>query len=240
MPDADLDRTVNALMGAAYGSAGERCMAISVAVAIGDVADPLIAALKKQLKDLRVLPGTDPEADMGPLVTQQHLNTVLGFVDSGIKEGADLVVDGREIQHPKYGDGYFMGGCLFDNVTSDMRIYKEEIFGPVLSVIRVDDYEQALELINSHKYGNGTAIFTQEGHAAREFAARVQAGMVGINVPIPVPMAFHSFGGWKGSLFGDHHMHGMEGIRFFTKLKTVTSRWQESSSQSQFSMPTMK
>ncbi|QCY09551.1 CoA-acylating methylmalonate-semialdehyde dehydrogenase [Pseudomonas sp. MPC6] len=240
MPDADLDSTVNALMGAAYGSAGERCMAISVAVAVGDIADPLVAALKDRLKDLRVLPGTHPDAEMGPLVTREHLDTVLSFVDSGIKEGADLVVDGRQLQNPEHGEGYFMGGCLFDNVTPDMRIYQQEIFGPVLAVVRVDDFEQALELINSHEYGNGTAIFTQEGHAAREFAARVQAGMVGINVPIPVPMAFHSFGGWKGSLFGDHHMHGMEGIRFFTKLKTITSRWQASSSQSQFSMPTMK
>ncbi|MDO6564384.1 CoA-acylating methylmalonate-semialdehyde dehydrogenase [Amphritea sp. 1_MG-2023] len=240
MPDADIDSTVNALMGAAYGSAGERCMAISVAVTVGDIADPLIAALKEKLKDLRVLPGTDLEAEMGPLVTQQHLDTVLRFVDSGVQEGADLVVDGRQLQHPDHGDGYFMGGCLFDNVTPNMRIYQQEIFGPVLAVVRVDDYEQALELINSHEYGNGTAIFTQEGHAAREFASRVQAGMVGINVPIPVPMAFHSFGGWKSSLFGDHHMHGMEGIRFFTKLKTVTSRWQVSKSQSQFSMPTMK
>ncbi|MBU2966754.1 CoA-acylating methylmalonate-semialdehyde dehydrogenase [Amphritea sp. 2_MG-2023] len=240
MPDADIDSAVNALMGAAYGSAGERCMAISVVVTIGDVADPLIAALKEKLKDLRVLPGTNPEADMGPLVTQQHLDTVRSFVDSGVKEGADLVVDGRQIDHPDHGDGYFMGGCLFDNVTPDMRIYQKEIFGPVLAVVRVDNYEQALELINSHEYGNGTAIFTQEGHAAREFATRVQAGMVGINVPIPVPMAFHSFGGWKGSLFGDHHMHGMEGLRFFTKLKTVTSRWQANKSQSQFSMPTMK
>ncbi|MFC6672662.1 CoA-acylating methylmalonate-semialdehyde dehydrogenase [Marinobacterium aestuariivivens] len=240
MPDADLDSTVNALMGAAYGSAGERCMAISVAVAVGNIADPLVAALKDRLKDLRVLPGTHPDAEMGPLVTREHLDTVLRFVDSGIREGADLVVDGRHVQNPEHGEGYFMGGCLFDKVTPEMRIYQQEIFGPVLAVVRVDDYEQALELINSHEYGNGTAIFTQEGHAAREFAARVQAGMVGINVPIPVPMAFHSFGGWKGSLFGDHHMHGMEGVRFFTKLKTITSRWQAGSSQSQFSMPTMK
>ncbi|OXY81674.1 CoA-acylating methylmalonate-semialdehyde dehydrogenase [Oceanimonas doudoroffii] len=240
MPDADLDSTVNALMGAAYGSAGERCMAISVAVAVGDIADPLMAALKERLEELRVLPGTHPDAEMGPLVTREHLDTVLSFVDSGLKEGAKLVVDGRRTDHPDHGDGFFMGGCLFDHVTPDMRIYQQEIFGPVLSVVRVDDYEQALELINRHEYGNGTAIFTREGHAAREFAARVQAGMVGINVPIPVPMAFHSFGGWKGSLFGDHHMHGMEGVRFFTKLKTITSRWQENNTQSQFSMPTMK
>lgn len=240
MPDADLDSTVNALMGAAYGSAGERCMAISVAVAVGDIADPLVTALQERLQKLRVLPGTHPDAEMGPLVTREHLDTVLSFVDSGLKEGAELVVDGRRTDHPDHGDGFFMGGCLFDRVTPDMRIYQQEIFGPVLSVVRVDDYEQALDLINRHEYGNGTAIFTREGHAAREFAARVQAGMVGINVPIPVPMAFHSFGGWKGSLFGDHHMHGMEGVRFFTKLKTVTSRWQENRTQAQFSMPTMK
>ncbi|MDP5292976.1 CoA-acylating methylmalonate-semialdehyde dehydrogenase [Oceanimonas sp. CHS3-5] len=240
MPDADLDSTVNALMGAAYGSAGERCMAISVAVAVGDIADSLVSTLQERLKELRVLPGTHPDAEMGPLVTREHLETVLSFVDSGLKEGAELVVDGRRSDHPDHGDGFFMGGCLFDHVTPDMRIYQQEIFGPVLSVVRVDDYEQALDLINRHEYGNGTAIFTREGHAAREFAARVQAGMVGINVPIPVPMAFHSFGGWKGSLFGDHHMHGMEGVRFFTKLKTVTSRWQENRTQSQFSMPTMK
>ncbi|MFT5720138.1 MAG: malonate-semialdehyde dehydrogenase (acetylating)/methylmalonate-semialdehyde dehydrogenase [Motiliproteus sp.] len=240
MPDADLEGTVDALMGAAYGSAGERCMAISVAVVVGDIADPLVAALTDRLQDLRVLPGTHPEAEMGPLVTRQHLDTVLSFVESGVREGATLIVDGRRTEHPEHGDGFFMGGCLFDNVTPEMRIYQKEIFGPVLAVVRVDTYEQALELINSHEYGNGTAIFTQEGHAAREFAARVQVGMVGINVSIPVPMAFHSFGGWKNSLFGDHHMHGMEGVRFFTQLKTVTSRWKANTANSQFSMPTMK
>ncbi|MEH6628485.1 MAG: CoA-acylating methylmalonate-semialdehyde dehydrogenase [Motiliproteus sp.] len=240
LPDADLDSTVDALMGAAFGSAGERCMAISVAVAVGDIADPLIEALTARLQDLKVLPGTHPDAEMGPLVTAAHLDTVLSFVESGIEEGARLVVDGRRTNNPEHGDGYFMGGCLFDHVTAEMRIYEKEIFGPVLSVVRVDSYDEALELINNHEYGNGTAIFTQEGHAAREFAANVQAGMVGINVPIPVPMAFHSFGGWKNSLFGDHHMHGMEGIRFFTQLKTVTSRWQANASRSQFAMPTMK
>ena len=239
LPDADISSTVDALMGAAYGSAGERCMAISVVVAVGDIADPLVESLADSLKDLRVLPGTNPEAEMGPLVTRQHRDTVLAFVESGVQEGASLVVDGRWANNPEHGDGFFMGGCLFDNVTSDMKIYQKEIFGPVLAVVRVDSYEEALELVNAHEYGNGTAIFTREGHAAREFAAGVEAGMVGINVPIPVPMAFHSFGGWKGSLFGDHHMHGMEGVRFFTKLKTVTSRWRANTSQSQFSMPTM-
>jgi len=239
LPDADISSTVDALMGAAYGSAGERCMAISVLVAVGDIADPLVESLAHKLKDLRVLPGTNPEAEMGPLVTRQHRDTVLAFVESGVQEGATLVVDGRWTSNPEHGDGFFMGGCLFDNVTPDMKIYQKEIFGPVLAVVRIDSYDEALALINSHEYGNGAAIFTQEGHAAREFAAGVEAGMVGINVPIPVPMAFHSFGGWKGSLFGDHHMHGMEGVRFFTKLKTVTSRWRASTSTSQFSMPTM-
>ena len=240
MPDADLDSTVDALIGAAYGSAGERCMAISVVVAVGIVADPLVNALKQRLGNLKVLPGDHPDAEMGPLVTQTHLETVIKFVDSGVEEGADLVVDGRVINNPELVGGYFMGGCLLDNVTEDMKVYQNEIFGPVLSIVRVDTFEETLRLVNEHKFGNGTAIFTQEGHAAREFADQVQAGMVGINVPIPVPMAFHSFGGWKNSLFGDHHMHGMEGVRFFTRLKTITSRWQKSTSGSQFSIPTMK
>lgn len=239
MPDADIDATTDALMGAAYGSAGERCMAISVVVAVGEVADALVGSITKRLDSLQVLPGTNPKADMGPLITREHRDTVLSFVGSGVQEGATLVYDGRSINHPEHGDGFFIGGSLFDHVKPGMKIYDKEIFGPVLSIVRVDNYEEALELINSHEFGNGTAIFTQEGHAAREFATRVQAGMVGINVPIPVPMAFHSFGGWKSSLFGDHHMHGMEGVRFFTKLKTVTSRWQASSNTSQFSMPTM-
>lgn len=239
MPDADIDLTVNALMGAAYGSAGERCMAISVVLATDEVADSLVAAITKQLENLQVLPGINPNADMGPLVTREHLDTVLSFIDSGVKDGATLVYDGRSISHPEHGSGFFTGGSLFDHVKPGMKIYDEEIFGPVLSIVRVADYEEALQLINSHEFGNGTAIFTQDGHSAREFAARVQAGMVGINIPIPVPMAFHSFGGWKSSLFGDHHMHGMEGVRFFTKLKTVTSRWHASSNTSEFSMPTM-
>jgi len=239
MPDADLDATVKALMGAAYGSAGERCMAISVAVAVGDAADALVDAIEQRLEHLQVLPGTDPKAEMGPLITREHLDTVASFIDSGVKEGATLVCDGRSINHASHGDGFFIGGSLFDHVKPGMKIYDKEIFGPVLSIVRVDSFEEALELINVHEFGNGTAIFTRDGYFAREFANRVQAGMVGINVPIPVPMAFHSFGGWKNSLFGDHHMHGPEGIRFFTKLKTITSRWQETSSASQFSMPTM-
>lgn len=239
MPDADLDATVKALMGAAYGSAGERCMAISVAVAVGEVADALVEAIEQRLEHLQVLPGTDPKAEMGPLITREHLDTVASFIDSGVKEGATLVRDGRSITHADHGDGFFIGGSLFDHVKPGMKIYDKEIFGPVLAIVRVDSFEEALELINVHEFGNGTAIFTRDGYSAREFASRVQAGMVGINVPIPVPMAFHSFGGWKNSLFGDHHMHGPEGMRFFTKLKTITSRWQETSSASQFSMPTM-
>ncbi|WP_417810843.1 CoA-acylating methylmalonate-semialdehyde dehydrogenase [Thalassospira alkalitolerans] len=226
MPDADLDQAVDALMGAAFGSAGERCMAISVAVPVGkETADALIAKLVPQINELRVAPGTDPKADMGPLVTAQHRDKVLGYINKGVEEGADLVVDGRDIRLQGYEDGYFVGGTLFDNVTPDMTIYKEEIFGPVLSIVRADDFATASDLVDSHEYGNGTAIFTRDGDTAREFAHRTKTGMVGINVPIPVPMAFHSFGGWKASLFGDHHMHGMEGVRFYTKLKTITTRW---------------
>ena len=225
MPDADLAQTTDALMGAAYGSAGERCMAISVAVAVGNVGDKLIDALAPRVRALKIGPGRDKEAEMGPLVTKQHLAKVRGYVDQGVAEGATLVVDGRDIRLQGYEDGFFIGGCLFDDVTPEMTIYKEEIFGPVLSVVRVPGFQDALELVNRHEFGNGTAIFTRDGDSARAFAHGVQAGMVGVNVPIPVPMAFHSFGGWKRSLFGDHAMHGREGVRFFTKLKTVTSRW---------------
>ena len=226
MPDADLDLAVDALIGAAYGSAGERCMAISVAVPVGEkTADALMARLVPKVRALKVGPGTDPEAEMGPLVTSQHLAKVSGYIDAGVAEGADLVVDGRGLALQGYEKGYFIGGSLFDRVTPDMSIYKEEIFGPVLAVTRAPDYKTAVKLINDHEFGNGTAIFTRDGDAAREFAAEIQVGMVGINVPIPVPMAFHSFGGWKASLFGDHHMHGMEGVRFYTRLKTITSRW---------------
>jgi len=242
MPDADLDQAVDALMGAAYGSAGERCMAISVAVPVGQkTADALIARLEPKVRALKVGPGTDPEAEMGPLVTKQHQEKVKGYIDAGVAEGAKLVVDGRGLKLQGYENGYFVGGTLFDNVTPEMKIYKEEIFGPVLSVVRVNEYEQAAQMINEHEYGNGTAIFTRDGDAAREFAHQIQVGMVGINVPIPVPMAFHSFGGWKSSLFGDHHMHGPEGIRFYTRLKTITSRWPTGiRSGADFVMPTMK
>ncbi|MBG1232700.1 CoA-acylating methylmalonate-semialdehyde dehydrogenase [Aestuariivirga litoralis] len=242
MPDADMDQAVDALMGAAYGSAGERCMAISVAVPVGKkTADTLIAKLEPKIRALKVGPGTDKEAEMGPLVTKQHFDKVTGYINEGEKEGAKLVVDGRGLKLQGYEGGYFVGGSLFDNVTTDMKIYKEEIFGPVLSVVRVEDYGTAAKMINDHEYGNGTAIFTRDGDAAREFAHQIQVGMVGINVPIPVPMAFHSFGGWKASLFGDHHMHGPEGLRFYTKLKTVTSRWPTGiRAGAEFVMPVMK
>ena len=242
MPDADLDQATDALMGAGYGSAGERCMAVSVAVAIGDkVGDALIERLTPKVRSLKVGPGMDKEVEMGPLVTRQHLEKVRGYVDQGVKEGAKLVVDGREMKLQGYENGFFMGGCLFDNVTTDMTIYKEEIFGPVLSVVRAPDYETAVKMVNDHEFGNGTAIFTRDGDAAREFASRIKVGMVGINVPIPVPMAFHSFGGWKRSLFGDHHMHGPEGVRFYTRMKAITQRWPTGvRAGAEFIMPTMK
>ena len=241
MPDADMDKAADALMGAGYGSAGERCMAVSVAVAVGDAGDKLIERLEPQVRGLKVAPGTDPDADMGPLVTKQHLEKVRGYVDLGVEEGAKLRVDGRDLKLQGYEDGYFIGGCLFDDVTPDMRIYKEEIFGPVLSVVRQPDFESALNLVNSHEYGNGTAIFTRDGDAARTFVSDCNIGMVGVNVPIPVPMAFHSFGGWKRSNFGDHGMHGMEGVRFYTKLKTVTSRWPTGiKGGAEFTMPVMR
>jgi malonate-semialdehyde dehydrogenase (acetylating)/methylmalonate-semialdehyde dehydrogenase len=242
MPDADMDQAVDALMGAAYGSAGERCMAVSVAVPVGEkTANTLIEKLEPKIRGLKIGPGTDPEAEMGPLVTAQHLAKVRGYIDQGEREGAKLVIDGRGFKMQGYEDGYFLGGTLFDNVTTDMTIYKEEIFGPVLSVVRSPDYQTAARMINEHEYGNGTAIFTRDGDTAREFAHQIQVGMVGINVPIPVPMAFHSFGGWKASLFGDHHMHGPEGVRFYTKLKTITSRWPTGiRSGADFIMPTMR
>ncbi len=240
MPDADLDQATDALMGAGYGSAGERCMAISVAVAVGDAGDKLIDRLAPRIRALKVGPATDPEAEMGPLVTKQHLEKVRSYVDHGVEEGAKLVVDGRDLKLQGYENGYYMGGCLFDEVAPEMKIYKEEIFGPVLSVVRTDDYESAVRMIDAHEFGNGTAIFTRDGDAARDFASRVHIGMVGVNVPIPVPMAFHSFGGWKRSLFGDQHMHGPEGVRFYTKLKTITSRWPTGiRAGAEFVMPTM-
>ena len=225
MPDADLDQAADALVGAAYGSAGERCMAVSVAVAVGDVADALVARLGDRIPRLRVRPGTDPDADMGPLVTAEHLARVRGYVELGVREGATLAVDGRRLRVPGPGGGFFLGPCLFDRVTPEMRIYREEIFGPVLSLVRVPGVERALELVDRHEYGNGAAIFTRDGDVAREFVSRVQAGMVGVNVPIPVPVGFHSFGGWKRSLFGDHAVYGAEGVHFYTRLKTVTTRW---------------
>ena len=241
MPDADLDQATDALMGAAFGSAGERCMAISVAVTVGDAGDALVEKLAPRVSALKVGPGSDPDSDMGPLVTQAHFERVKGYIDAGEQDGADLVVDGRGLSLQGYEGGYYMGGNLFDNVKPDMSIYTDEIFGPVLSVVREDDFESALKLVNEHEYGNGTAIFTRDGDAAREFTRRAQAGMVGVNVPIPVPMAFHSFGGWKRSLFGDHYMHGPEGVRFYTKMKTVTSRWPTGIRQgAEYVMPTMK
>ncbi len=242
MPDADLQHTVDALMGAAYGSAGERCMAISVAVVVGEeTGDRLVEALVPKVRALAIGPGTTPGVDMGPLVTSQHLERVAGYVELGVREGAKLLVDGRGLRVPGAESGFFLGGCLFDHVTAAMRIYQEEIFGPVLAIVRVPSLDAAIQLVNGHRYGNGGAIFTASGDAADEFTKRIQIGMVGINVPIPVPMAFHSFGGWKGSLFGDHYMHGPEGVRFFTRLKTVTSRWpREKSTGASFAMPTVK
>lgn len=226
MPDAPIDRATDALIGSAYGSAGERCMAISVAVVVGDdTADALVAQLKDRAQSLVIEPGNVEGAEMGPLITGEHRAKVSSYVDIGVEEGADLVVDGRGFSHPDAPDGFFFGGTLFDKVTPEMRIYQEEIFGPVLCVVRVASFEEAVRLINAHVYGNGVSIFTREGDAARAFVQRIQAGMVGVNIPIPVPMAFHSFGGWKQSLFGDHHIYGPEGIRFYTRMKTVTQRW---------------
>ena len=241
MPDCDLDQAVNGLMGAAYGSAGERCMAQSVAVAVGGIGDKLVDKLSKKVEALKVGPGMDKNSEMGPLVTKEHLEKVKGYVDLGVKEGANLVVDGRNLKLQGYENGFYIGGCLFDNVKPDMRIYKEEIFGPVLSVVRAKDFSEATNLINNHEYGNGVSIFTRDGDAARTFSSKIKVGMVGINISIPVPMAFHSFGGWKRSLFGDQHMHGPEGVRFYTKLKTITSRWPSGiRSNPEFTMPTMK
>jgi malonate-semialdehyde dehydrogenase (acetylating)/methylmalonate-semialdehyde dehydrogenase len=241
MPDADLEQATDALIGSAYGSAGERCMAISIAVAVGKAAEPLMAKLEPRVRALKVGPGTDPEAEMGPLVTRQHLDKVGSYVDLGVKEGAKLVVDGRGLKLQGYETGFFIGGTLFDDVKPSMRIYKEEIFGPVLGVVRVPDFDHAVKLINDHEFGNGTAVFTRDGDAAREFVNQIKVGMVGVNVPIPVPMAFHSFGGWKRSLFGDHYMHGPEGVRFYTHLKTITSRWPTGiRAGSEFIMPTMR
>ncbi len=241
MPDCDMDQAVNGLMGAAYGSAGERCMAQSVAVAVGGIGDKLVEKLSRKVEALKVGPGLDKNSEMGPLITKEHLEKVKGYVDLGVKEGAKLVVDGRDIKLQGYENGFFIGGCLFDNVTKNMRIYNEEIFGPVLSVVRVKDFNDAIQLINDHEFGNGTSVYTRDGDVGRTFANKIKVGMVGINIPIPVPVAFHSFGGWKRSLFGDLHMHGPEGVKFYTKLKTITSRWPSGiGSDPEFVMPTMK
>jgi malonate-semialdehyde dehydrogenase (acetylating)/methylmalonate-semialdehyde dehydrogenase len=241
MPDADIDQAVDALIGAAYGSAGERCMAISVAVLVGDAADRILPKLAERAKALKVKNGMELDAEMGPLVTRQALERVEGYIASGIEEGARLVVDGRGTTVPGHPNGYFTGGTLFDHVTPAMKIYREEIFGPVLSCVRVADLAAAVELVNAHEFGNGVACFTRDGNVAREFSRRVQIGMVGINVPIPVPMAWHGFGGWKKSLFGDMHAYGEEGVRFYTKQKSIMQRWPESIGKgAEFTMPTSK
>ncbi|MGA8009624.1 MAG: CoA-acylating methylmalonate-semialdehyde dehydrogenase [Thiomonas sp.] len=241
MPDADLDQVVDALMGSAFGSAGERCMAISVGVLVGDVADKIMPKLIERTQALKVKNGMELDAEMGPIVTQAARERISGMVDSGVEQGAKLLVDGRAQAVPGHDGGFWLGGTLFDHVTPEMRIYQEEIFGPVLSCVRVPDFTTALDLVNTHAYGNGVACFTRDGHVAREFGRRVQAGMVGINVPIPVPMAWHGFGGWKASLFGDMHAYGEEGVRFYTKQKSIMQRWPESTPKgAEFVMPTSK
>lgn len=249
MPDADIEQAVDALIGAGYGSAGERCMAISVAVLVGDVADQLVPRLVERTKSLKVLDGEDLAAEMGPIVTRAAHDRINGYIALGVEEGAKLLVDGRFFDGSKAGvatgtdtsDGYWLGGTLFDHVTPEMRIYKEEIFGPVLAIVRAKDFSEAVQLVNDHEFGNGVACFTRDGNVAREFGRRIQAGMVGINVPIPVPMAWHGFGGWKRSLFGDMHAYGEEGVRFYTKQKSIMQRWPESTPKgAEFAMPTAK
>jgi malonate-semialdehyde dehydrogenase (acetylating)/methylmalonate-semialdehyde dehydrogenase len=245
MPDADIEQAVDALIGAAYGSAGERCMAISVAVLVGDVAEKLMPLLLEKTRALKVLNGTNLAAEMGPIVTAAAKQRITGYIDAGVAEGAKLLVDGRQFDGAKAGpgcdNGFWLGGTLFDNVTTDMKIYKEEIFGPVLSCVRVKDFGEAVQIINDHEFGNGVSCFTRDGHVAREFSRRIQVGMVGINVPIPVPMAWHGFGGWKRSLFGDMHAYGEEGVRFYTKQKSIMQRWPESIGKgAEFVMPTAK
>ncbi len=245
MPDADIEQAVDALIGAAYGSAGERCMAISVAVLVGNVAEKLMPLLLEKTKALKVLNGTNLDAEMGPIVTAAAKQRITGYIDAGVAEGAKLLVDGRQFDGAKAGigcdNGFWLGGTLFDNVTTDMKIYKEEIFGPVLSCVRVKDFGEAVQIINDHEFGNGVSCFTRDGNVAREFSRRIQVGMVGINVPIPVPMAWHGFGGWKRSLFGDMHAYGEEGVRFYTKQKSIMQRWPESIGKgAEFVMPTSK
>ncbi len=242
MPDADLDQAADALMGAGYGSAGERCMAISVAVPVGKATgDALIEKLKPRVESLKIGPATDKDAEMGPVVTKMHRDKIISYIDKGVEEGASLVVDGRGFKLQGYENGYYVGGTLFDNVKPDMTIYRDEIFGPVLSVVRTETFSEAVDLIHGHEYANGTAIFTRDGDAARDFADRIEVGMVGINVPIPVPVAYHSFGGWKRSLFGDHAIYGPEGIHFYTRLKTVTTRWPAGiKGGAEFTFPSLK
>jgi len=242
MPDADMDQAADALMGAGYGSAGERCMAISVAVPVGDkTADILIEKLRPRVESLKIGPATDKDAQMGPIVSKAQRDKIAGYIDKGVAEGAKLVVDGRGFKLQGYENGFYVGGTLFDNVTPEMTIYKEEIFGPVLSVVRRKSFQDAVDLIHGHEYANGTAIFTRDGDAARDFADRIEVGMVGINVPIPVPVAYHSFGGWKRSIFGDHAIYGPEGVHFYTRLKTVTTRWPAGiKSGAEFTFPSMK
>ncbi|MGA9604135.1 MAG: CoA-acylating methylmalonate-semialdehyde dehydrogenase [Methyloceanibacter sp.] len=242
MPDADMDQAVDALMGAGFGSAGERCMAISVAVPVGEkTADRLVEALAPKIRMMKVGPATDPHSEMGPVITAEAKRRIEGLISEGVSEGAELVVDGRGLKLQGYENGFFLGGTLFDRVTKDMTIYKTEIFGPVLCVVRADRFDEAADLVNSHEYGNGTAIFTRDGDVARAFAASIEVGMVGINVPIPVPIAYHSFGGWKRSLFGDHSIYGPEGVRFYTRLKTVTARWPNGiRAGAEFNFPSLK
>jgi malonate-semialdehyde dehydrogenase (acetylating)/methylmalonate-semialdehyde dehydrogenase len=241
MPDANLDQAVDALIGAAYGYAGERCMAISVAVAVGNVADRLIEALIPRTKALKIKNGMEADAEMGPVVTAAHREKIEGYIEDGVRSGARLLVDGRGLKVPGHEKGFFIGGTLFDNVTPDMKIYKEEIFGPVLCVVRVPDLGAAINLINAHEFANGVALFTSDGNTAREFSRRIEVGMVGVNVPIPVPMAWHSFGGWKRSLFGDTHIYGAEGIRFYTRYKSIMQRWPASIDKgAEFAMPVAK
>ncbi len=239
MPDANLDQAVDGIIGAAFGSAGERCMAVSVAVAIGDIADNLVDKINTKSQNLKVAPWTDSESQMGPVISKEHKEKIISYIDSGINEGAKLVLDGRKINIQGYENGYFLGPTIFDSVKTNMKIYKEEIFGPVLSIVRAKNYEEAINIVNNHEFGNGTSIYTSDGEIARHFTTNITIGMVGVNVPIPVPMAFHSFGGWKNSLFGSNAMHGIEGVNFFTKLKTITSRWPKSiKSGPEFKMPT--
>ena len=239
MPDANIDQAVDGIIGAAYGSAGERCMAVSVAVAVGDIADELVKKIQLESEKLKVAPWTDEEADMGPVISKEHKEKIENYIAKGVEEGAKIVVDGRDFKIQGYEKGYFVGPTLFDHVTDEMTIYKDEIFGPVLSVVRAKNYNEALNLVNNHNFGNGTSVYTSDGEIAHHFTSNSKIGMVGVNVPIPVPMAFHSFGGWKQSLFGDHSMHGLEGVNFYTKLKTVTSRWPNSIKRGpEFKMPT--